>query len=114
MWFKNLVAYRLPADWKLSAAELEEHLARHTLQPCSALAMLSRGWVAPASTGRLLHTVNQQHLIALGVDQKLLPASIIRQVTKERADAQAIELHVRGIAGSGNNGREITQFQTEG
>jgi recombination associated protein RdgC len=75
----------LPADWKVSAAELEEKLGQRTLQPCSPLEMLSRGWVAPSGTGRLLHTVNQQHLIALGVEQKLLPASIIRQETAVRA-----------------------------
>jgi recombination associated protein RdgC len=91
MWFKNLIIYRLPADWSVSAAELEEHLAKRPLQPCGPFDMFSRGWVAPASTGRLLHTVNQQHLIALGVDQKLLPASIIRQVAAERAAAQATE-----------------------
>jgi recombination associated protein RdgC len=51
--------------------------------------MLSRGWVSPASNARLLHTVNQQHLIALGVNQKLLPASIIRQEATERAEEQA-------------------------
>lgn len=89
MWFKNLVIYRLPADWSLSAAELEEKLSQRTLQPCSPLEMLSRGWVAPSSTGRMLHTVSQQHLIALGVDQKLLPASIIRQETARRAQVLA-------------------------
>jgi recombination associated protein RdgC len=91
MWFKNLIIYRLPADWSVSAAELEEHLSKRPLQPCGPFDMFSRGWVAPAATGRLLHTVNQQHLIALGVDQKLLPASIIRQVAAERAAAQATE-----------------------
>jgi recombination associated protein RdgC len=89
MWFKNLAVYRLPADWAVSAAELEEQLARRTLQPCGPLEMLSRGWVSPASGGRLLHTVNQQHLIALGVNQKLLPASIIRQEAANRAEEQA-------------------------
>jgi recombination associated protein RdgC len=91
MWFKNLIIYRLPADWSVSAAELEDHLSKRPLQPCGPFDMFSRGWVAPAATGRLLHTVNQQHLIALGVDQKLLPASIIRQVAAERAAAQATE-----------------------
>jgi recombination associated protein RdgC len=91
MWFKNLVVYRLPADWAVSAAELEQQLATRTLQPCSPVEMLSRGWVAPSSTGSLVHTVNLQHLIALGVNQKLLPASVIRQVTLERAEALAQE-----------------------
>jgi recombination associated protein RdgC len=91
MWFKNLIVYRLPADWSVSAAELEELLSKHTLQPCGALEMQSRGWVSPIHGGRLLHTVNQQHLIALGIDQKLLPGSIIRQVAQERAEALAQE-----------------------
>jgi len=91
MWFKNLVVYRLPADWALGAAELEQQLNARPLQPCSPFEMSSRGWVAPSSTGRLVHTVNLQHLIALGVNQKLLPASVIRQVTAERAAVLAAE-----------------------
>jgi recombination associated protein RdgC len=91
MWFKNLIVYRLPADWSLSAPQLEEQLLRRPLQPCGPFEMFSRGWVAPSSTGRMVHTVNQQHLIALGVEQKLLPASIIRQVALERATKQGEE-----------------------
>jgi recombination associated protein RdgC len=91
MWFKNLAVYRLPADWSLPAAQLEEQLGRHPLQPCSPLQMMSRGWVPPATGERLLHTVNGQHLLALGVEQKLLPASIVRQETQKRADALAQE-----------------------
>jgi len=91
MWFKNLVVYRLPADWALSASELEEQLNRRVLIPCGPFDMLSRGWVPPSSTGRLVHTVNMQHMIALGVNQKLLPGAIIRQVALERAEAQAAE-----------------------
>jgi recombination associated protein RdgC len=53
--------------------------------------MSSRGWVAVTHGGRLLHTVNQQYLIALGTDDKLLPGSIVRQVAQERADVQAQE-----------------------
>jgi recombination associated protein RdgC len=89
MWFKNLTVYRLPADWSWSAASLEEALARRPLQPCSALEMRSMGWVPPATTDRLLHTLAEQHLVALGVDQKLLPASIVRQEADRRARVQA-------------------------
>jgi recombination associated protein RdgC len=91
MFFKNLVVYRLPADWTLSGPELEKQLLSRPLQPCSPFESLSRGWVAPSSTGGMVHTVNLQHLIALGVNQKLLPASIIRQVTLERAAELAKE-----------------------
>ena len=89
MWFKNLTVYRLPADWSGSAASLEEALARRPLQPCSPLEMRSMGWVPPATTDRLLHTLGEHHLLALGVDQKLLPASIVRQEAERRARIQA-------------------------
>jgi recombination associated protein RdgC len=91
MLFKNLVFHRLPAEWSLSAAELEAQLSARTLQPCGPFEMSSRGWVPVTGGGRLLHTVNRQHMIALGVNQKLLPASIIRQVAQERAEVQAAE-----------------------
>lgn len=89
MWFKNLTVYRLPADWSASASGLEEALARRPLQPCSPFEMRSMGWVPPATDERLLHTLGEHHLLALGVDQKLLPASVVRQEAERRARAQA-------------------------
>lgn len=91
MRFKNLVAYRLPADWSYSPLELEERLARRPLQPCGPLDMLSRGWISPAGDGRLVHLVGRQQLLALGADQRLLPASVVRQVVQERASELAAE-----------------------
>ena len=85
MWFRNFVLYRLPQGWSMSAAQLEEKLGSRPLQPCGALDMLSRGWIAPAPGERLLQVVNQQWLIGLGVEQKLLPASVVRQEAQRRA-----------------------------
>lgn len=91
MLFKNLVFYRLPVGFELSAADFEGRLAGRPLKPCGPFDMSSRGWVPVTPGGRLLHTVGRQHLIALGMDEKLLPGSIVRQVAQERADAQAEE-----------------------
>jgi len=91
MLFKNLVFFRLPQPWSLSAADLEGMLAKRTLKPCGPFDMSSKGWVTVTHGGRLLHTVNRQHLIALGTDDKLLPGSIIKQVAQERAEIQAAE-----------------------
>ena len=91
MLFKNLVVYRLPEGWFLSAADLEQRLERSTLQPCGPLEMSCRGWVIASPTGRLVHTVGQHQLIALGTEQKLLPSSVIRQFTKDRAVEIAAE-----------------------
>lgn len=89
MWFKNLTVYRLPRDWSWPAGKLEEALGRRPLQPCGPLQMRSLGWVAASPADRLLHAVGDQHLLALGIDQKLLPASVIRQQAEARAREQA-------------------------
>lgn len=91
MWFKNLIVYRLPADWSVPAAELEDKLSMRSLMPCGAFDMQSRGWAPVGPQQRFVHSVNGQHLFALGVDQKLLPGSIITQVAKERAQEQEKE-----------------------
>lgn len=85
MWFKNLQIYRLPPGWATDASQIEERLATQTLQPCSASAMQSLGWIAPTASGALVHAVNRQWLLALGAEQKLLPASVVKQFANERA-----------------------------
>jgi recombination associated protein RdgC len=53
--------------------------------------MQTVGWVLPGPQERLVHTLHRQMLIALGVDQKILPASVINQVTKDKAAEVAAE-----------------------
>jgi recombination associated protein RdgC len=90
MWFKNIFIYRLPADCAITADTLQEKLALKPLQPCSGLDKQSRGWISCRGDDRLVHTANGQILFALGVEQKLLPASIINRFAKERvADIEA-------------------------
>ncbi|MCX7194151.1 MAG: recombination-associated protein RdgC [Proteobacteria bacterium] len=84
MWFKNIFIYRLPADCAITAATLQEKLATKPLQACSGLDKQSRGWVSCRGDDRLVHAANGQILFALGVEQKLLPATIINRFTKER------------------------------
>lgn len=86
MWFKNLVVFRLPAGSALDAADLGHKLSRAPLQPCGGFDMESRGWISPRGDDAFVHSVNRQWLLTLGIDQKLLPAAVIRQVTQERAD----------------------------
>lgn len=85
MWFKNIQLYRLPQPWDIAASALEAQLASHALQACGASDAQSFGWVPPRDGSPLLHSVNQQYLLALGVEQKLLPASVVNQFAKDRA-----------------------------
>ena len=84
MWFKNLQVYRLPANWDLTVARLEEQLSRHPLQRCGSMDMESRGWVSPRGDGNLVFSLNKQVLIAMGSEQKLLPSSVVNQLVQER------------------------------
>lgn len=90
MWFKNLFVYRLPENCKLDAARLAEKLSAKPLQPCGGLEKQSRGWVSCHPENKWVHVMQGQMLIALGVEQKLLPASVVNQFAKERvADLEA-------------------------
>ncbi|HQR02720.1 MAG: recombination-associated protein RdgC [Proteobacteria bacterium] len=85
MWFRNLRLYRIAPDWAMTTSRLDEILAGQPLQRCGAMDMQSRGWVPPRPDSGFVHEVNGQWLLALGVEKKLLPASVVRQVTQERA-----------------------------
>jgi recombination associated protein RdgC len=93
MWFRNLQIYRLSEAWQPEAAGFAEKLARAGFQPCGAFDMQSRGWVPPrGEDGELLLTVNRQWLLALGVEQKLLPGGVLRQYAKARiAEVEAAQ-----------------------
>ncbi len=85
MWFKNLQIYRI-AEWNMTPAELEEKLSRRALQECLRMEMQSLGWVTPRDEGEsFVHVLGQHMLIALGVEKKLLPATVVNQQAKERA-----------------------------
>lgn len=84
MWFRNLRLYRLQHELKQDATAIDALLARRPLTRCGSFDMVSRGWVFPRQEGAFVHPVERQWLLALGVEQKLLPATVIRQTVQER------------------------------
>ena len=85
MWFKNLQIYRLPAPWAYTPEQLEEALSSNKFTPATSMDLMRQGWDTPRPNGGLVHVVNQQMLILLGTEKKLLPATVINQVAKARA-----------------------------
>lgn len=85
MWFRNLYIYRLSANWT-DPRQLDELLAQRPLTRCGSFDLSSRGWVCPKNDD-FVHAVNGQWLVTLGVEQKLLPATVIRQETQDRITA---------------------------
>ncbi|MRR56862.1 MAG: recombination-associated protein RdgC [Deltaproteobacteria bacterium] len=86
MWFRNLQIFRLAAGWHSQLDALHDQLLKHAFQPCGSQDMKSRGWIPPRGD-RLVHGVGGQWLLALGAEQKLLPASVVNQTTQSRAAA---------------------------
>ncbi len=85
MWFKNLLPYRLPSNWALTPAALEEKLANRPLIACSGLSAQSQGWISPRETDEaLVYSQGKQLLIAWAVESKILPASVIKEEAEAR------------------------------
>jgi recombination associated protein RdgC len=85
MWFKNLKIYRLSPSWAMKGEQLEDALAKFAYQGGNTLEMQSLGWIPTRENGGLVHTVNGQMLLTLRAEKKLLPATVVNQVAKARA-----------------------------
>ena len=84
MWFRNLQVFRLQNNWDGQVESLQTQLSAHILQPCGNGIQSSIGWIPPRTEGSFVHSVNRQWLIALGIEQRLLPASVVKQYVQER------------------------------
>ena len=110
MWFKNLQIYRLATPWAIDLAKLEEQLQRGEFVRCPSNQPLSRGWVSPRKDGALIYSNNRQWLLALAVEQRLLPSSVVNEEAQERA-AQITEQ--QGYAPGRKQMKEIKERVTE-
>ena len=87
MWFRNLIVYSVPAGWDLSPEALAELLTPQAFAPGSSIEELSVGWVPPKEGDTaLVYAVGRQMLLTLRHEKKLLPAKVIAQVVKQRAE----------------------------
>ena len=92
--FKNLVVYRVTGEegspWSARLDQVEAGLAKARFVPCAASQPLSAGWVppraqGPAGEGPLVESVGGQWLMKLVVEQKILPAAVVKRRTEELA-----------------------------
>ena len=86
MFFKNLQIYRLPANWPMSAPELNSMLERQAFTPATSAELQRQGWASPRGAGEpLVHAVGGQFLLQLKTEKKLLPSTVVNQVAAARA-----------------------------
>lgn len=83
--FKNLIVYRIAADWQPDAHTLEDALEQERFQPCGATQALSAGWVPPRGEpgARLLEEIGGHWLLALRLEKRVLPGSVVREHVEE-------------------------------
>lgn len=88
MLFRNLQVFRFTKDFTLSAEELESRLSEEMFTPCGSQQMSSYGWVEPlGKTGQMLsHVTNNRIMICARKEERLLPASVIRETVELQAE----------------------------
>ncbi|TCJ13031.1 recombination-associated protein RdgC [Parasulfuritortus cantonensis] len=92
MWFRNLQLYRLPAGTRLDPETLAGKLATRPLTPCGGLDRQHLGWRPIRAEEDYVFALDGQVLIALGIEDKLLPASVVKQMAEEKvAEVAAAE-----------------------
>jgi recombination associated protein RdgC len=80
MFFRNLTLFRFSPAVAADLARLEEALGEHRLRPCGPLEMFTKGFVPPIGRGEdaaLTHAVKHCTWLAVGGEDKLLPAAVV-------------------------------------
>lgn len=93
MWFKNLIFYRFTQPFGTTAEELEERLQQKRFRGCNSQDMSSYGWVAPLGkhSEMLTHAGNGFVMVAARKEEKILPASVIKDVLEEKIEQIELE-----------------------
>ncbi len=99
MWFKNLRIYRFTQPFQMTAEALAELLSQQAFVPCNKQAEFSYGWVPPLldQGDDYVHVANGCIMVCAKKQDKLLPASVIREALEERV-AEIAEREGRTIS----------------
>jgi recombination associated protein RdgC len=88
MWFKQLKVFRYQIAEPLVAETVEEEMKLKALQTCPRSQYSSMGWVSPFGRGSevLLHATGRYWLMNFGKQDRILPASVIKEKLEERIE----------------------------
>lgn len=87
MWFKNLIFYRLQKPFAFTAETLEEALQSKLFTPCAKHELSSSGWASPMGrlSELLVHAGAGALMICQKKEERILPASVIRDFVNEKS-----------------------------
>lgn len=85
--FKNMVVYRIGAEWQASLSVIESSLQKMRFAPCGATQKQSVGWVEPRGLKHapLVESIGGQYLLKMQVEQRVLPGAVVKRRTDEMA-----------------------------
>ena len=85
MWFKNVPIFQLAKPFRVSAASLEDKLSKRSARKCGPLELSTVGWGSPMPDGTALTLeLDGAILIAAKKQEKILPATVVREALNER------------------------------
>lgn len=87
MWFKALRIYQASKKQPWSSDSLEQALAIKPFRSCSSTEESTAGWVSPSNSALLVHNQGNHWLIKLKIEEKILPASVVREQLTEEIEA---------------------------
>lgn len=81
MFFRNLTLFRFSAEVAADLARLDEALDGHRLRSCGPLEMTTRGFISPLGRDEdaLVRGIGNCTLVAVGSEDKLLPAVVVNE-----------------------------------
>lgn len=86
MYFKNLSIFKIASDSILgNLDDLIERLTLRRFVRCTPSQAQSIGFVPPRPYGAMIHSVNNQWLLALMIEVKIMSSAVIAQEAAERA-----------------------------
>ncbi len=86
MWFKQAQIFQLDHDYSYQPDALEEQLASMAFTPCLPSLPASLGFAPPIDLdgAPLVHAANGYLLFCLQIEEKVLPATVVRQAVNDR------------------------------
>lgn len=87
MWFRNIHFYRFEEPFTMTGQKLNEALETRKARSCGQMELACEGWARPLGLEgqMLMHETDGKLMICLRREDKVLPASLVRERVEEKA-----------------------------